>query len=337
MSDEPTQAKWELRTLHHAYQKRQATEWIVQGVIATESLSAFYGAPGSYKSMVMADLCAHVAAGTAWMPGGVALPCMQAPVLWVDMDNGTRRTDERIDAVARAHGLPIDTPFYYVSMPTPPLIAHDVDSMIILRNAIAETGARLVVIDNLGLITGDVEENSSQMAFIMGNLRTVAERTGAALVIIHHQRKGGSNGGRAGDALRGHSSIEAAIDLALLVVRETGSKDVRIIPTKTRGADVPIISGKFEYEQNEYGDLASAYFVGVPSSADREGMVKLLITQVLSDKPLTKTLLASRVKDIGADGVPGVNVIRGIIDQMLADADLVEVSAQGNKKVIDLP
>jgi len=337
MSQEEQPQQWQLRNLSHAYQQRQKVEFVVEGMIQTASLSTVYGAPSSYKSMMLADLCAHVVAGTNWMPGGADVPTVKGNVLWIDMDNGTRRTDERIDAICKAHNLPMEAGFYYISMPTPPLIAHDINSMILLRDAAWECQAKLIVIDNLGLITGDVDENSSQMAMVMGNLRTIAERTGAAIVVIHHQRKGGANGARAGDALRGHSSIEASLDLALLVVREAGSRDVRIIPTKTRGADVPVISGTFHFEQNENGDLSSAYFAGIPSSSDREGMVKLLIDQVLQNKPLTKTLLANRVKEIGVDGVPGVNVIRGIIDQMLADGELVEHEAKGNKKVVDLP
>jgi RecA-family ATPase len=329
---------WELRTLHQAYKKRKPTEWVVEGVFSTESLGAFYGPPGSYKSMLMADLAAHVVAGTPWMPGGASIPTVQSPVLWVDMDNGTRRTDERIDAVAKAHNLPVDAPFYYISMPSPPLIAHDVDSMIILRDSINSTGARFVVIDNLGLITGDVEENSSQMAFIMGNLRTVCERTGAAIVLIHHQRKGGSNGGRAGDALRGHSSIEAALDLALLVTREAGEKEVRVVSTKTRGVDVPAMMARFYYEHvTGTTDLAMAYFEGLPTASDKEAAMKETMYNLLRVAPLTKTLLATRVKESGGDTMPGVNVIRGMIDQMLAEGELVENTAKGNKKLVDLP
>lgn len=336
MSDDDTTAPgWVLRNLTHAYTERKPTEWVVNGIFATQSLSAVYGPPGSYKSMLLADLAAHVVAGTPWMPGGANIPVQQCPVLWVDMDNGTRRTDERVDAVAKAHNLPEDAPFYYVSMPLPPLIGHDLESMLLLRDCIRDLGARFVVIDNLGMATGDVEENNSQMALIMGNFRIVAERTGAALVVIHHQRKGGAQGGRAGDALRGHSSIEAALDLALLIVREPNQPQVSVLSTKTRGVDVPPFSGRFLFEHVPgTNDLARAWFEGVETNVNREQVVQDAIYRVLEDGPLTKTLLANRAKAVAGEHAPGINIVRGIIDQMLADGELIERKAQGNKRVI---
>ena len=122
----------------------------------------------------------------------------------------------------------------------PSLIASDVDVMKAMIHYVRDDiKAGLVNCDNLGLITGDVEENSAQMAQVMGFLRILTEVTGAAVILIHHQRKGGAGSSRPGDALRGHSSIEASLDLALHVAREPGSQEIVIQSTKTRGVDVP--------------------------------------------------------------------------------------------------
>ena len=45
-------------------------------------------------------------------------------------------------------------------MPTPSLRATDVESMGLLHDEITRLSARMVVIDNLGLVTGTVEELS---------------------------------------------------------------------------------------------------------------------------------------------------------------------------------
>jgi RecA-family ATPase len=180
------------------------------------------------------------------------------------MDNGQRRTDERVDAMSKSMKLPDDTPFYYVSMPTPSLIATDVQSMGVLMDEIYSLRSRLVVIDNLGLVTGTVEENSAEMARVMKNFRWIAEETGAAFLILHHQRKGGANGSRAGDALRGHSSIEASLDLALHAVREANTNQVTMRSTKTRGVDVPNAVMEFNYSHiADTNDLDNAYFTSV--------------------------------------------------------------------------
>jgi len=53
----------------------------------------------------------------------------------------------------------------------------------------------------------------------MAHFRQLVEDHSLALILIHHQRKATGTEARAGDRIRGHSSIEAALDVALLVER----------------------------------------------------------------------------------------------------------------------
>jgi len=309
---------WTLRTLKDAYMPRPPTEYIVDKFIATHTLNIVYGPPASMKSMLMADLCVHVVAGTDWLPcegGGVIVK--QSPVLWVDMDNGARRTDERFDAMGKVNSLPDDAPLYYVSMPNPHLIANNIESMLVLKEAIDETQAKIVVIDNLGLITGDVEENSARMATIMGNLREIAEITGCAIIIIHHARKGGAGQSRAGDALRGHSSIEASVDLALNVTREGDAKEIVIMSTKTRGVDVPRLSANFEFEHVEgTNDLSKAWFYGVAQRRGSNPIRETILFYVVEHGEITKTRLIELVND-SLKGEASKQKIRSFLDDML--------------------
>lgn len=333
MEDAPAEitTQWQIRTLANAYQKREPTRYVVEGYLSEGSLNILYGPPAAMKSMLLADLCACVVAGSDWLPGtsgnGRGIKTNQGPVFWVDMDNGTRRTDERIDAVSRAHKLPEDAPFNYVSMPMPPLNVADLDMMIYLKNVIRELGAKLTVIDNLGLITGEIEENSAAMAMVMGYLRQIAEGTGTAMVVIHHQRKGGANGGRAGDALRGHSSIEAAVDLALHVMREPNTSEVSVRSTKTRGVDVQPVLARFNY-QHAAGtdDLAAAWFDGQPVKRGDSDLRDAILHHVGAYGQIAKMKLVQVVQDALGQDAPGVNKIRAWIDDMLAnEAGITEV------------
>jgi len=326
VNEEP---QWDIRTLADAYASRPPTEYIVDKFFATHTLNVVYGAPGVMKSLVMADLCACVVAGADWLPGvnnnGAGIPVKRSPVFWLDMDNGTRRTDERFEALGRAKTLDEDAPLYYVSMPNPHYDAGSTDENLRLMQVISGTGARLVVIDNLGLVTGEIEENSAKMAFIMGQLRTVAERTGAALVVIHHQRKGGAGTSRAGDALRGHSSIEAALDLALHIVREPNSSEITIKSTKTRGVDVPTVTGVFNFTHKPgTNDLQTAWYSG-RQVIRGENPIRDAILDVLEEGEMTKGMLADRVHD-ALRGEYGINKIRNWIGEMIEVTKEIEVN-----------
>lgn len=334
---------WKLRTLADAYKERPPLEYVIDGILPVASLSIVYGAPGSLKSFVLADAALCVAAGLAWLEplpvdGNTAteLRTTQYPALWIDFDNGSRRTDERFDALGKARNLPADTPLYYVSLPDPWLDANNKANVTELAFLAVSLGVKLIVIDNLGLITGDVEENSAQMAGVMGNLRKLAEATGAAVVVIHHQRK--SNGGgdkiRKGETLRGHSSIEAALDLALVVERKPGTDDIAIVPTKERGATLPILGARFTY-QHRAGtkELAGARFWAVNISTKSEQELTEIQAQILVElerhkaegtKP-KQSELVNTVRDemsLFSTG-PSATKVRGALSRMVDDGRVI--------------
>ncbi len=338
--------QWKIRTLTDAYRIRPPLQFLVDGLLPTPSLSIVYGGPGSLKSMLLADLCVCVAGGLRWLdplPTDAVTPSItfstqQAGVLWIDYDNGVRRTDERFDAMGKARTLPESAPLFYVSMPRPWLDASKSEMIDDLGRLVQRLGTKLVVIDNLGLISGDIEENSAQMAQVMGNLRWLCEDNNTALIVVHHQRKSAVNVGgnqqiRKGETLRGHSSIEAALDLALLVERKDGEDNVAVIPTKTRGYQgYPIWGANFTYEHKPgTRDLETARFYSreVDTREERENAtVGNAIRTVLADKsPLLQKDLVDGVRDwmAGKPGgkAPGINKIRGIIKQMVDDGHLI--------------
>lgn len=334
---------WTLFTLGDAYAPRPPVEYLVDGIIELPSLNVVYGAPGSLKSLLLADLAVGVATGQAWLPAlpkgaNAALSTKQAPVLWVDLDNGKRRTHERFEAIGRSYNAPATTPLVYTSMPTPWLLANEADSVGDLIARAQRLRARLVVIDNLGQITGDVEESSPQMARVMGNLRVLAETVNCAVVVIHHQRKGNGLSTRAGESLRGSSAIEAALDLALLVERGEQAEVIQIKPTKTRGAEVPMLAAQFTYSHKEgTRELARAMFYGLESSDDfSDHAIKREILTALNDKhPLNQKQLVDAVKELLVD--VGLNRIRDVIKRMAAAGTIEATSGKRGTQVYDLP
>lgn len=253
---------WRIYTLKDACQPRPPLVWVVDGLLAEGTLSIWYGAPGSLKSMLLADLAVCVAGGRHWLQsdkrlGGVRTT--RSGVLWVDFDNGERRTHERFQAISQAHNVPASTPLYYVSMPDPYLDAGDTAAMSALAQRVVDRDVRLVVIDNLGVVSGVAEENTADMVRPMKGLRWLANTTGATVCVLHHQRKNTGLNARAGEALRGHSSIEAAIDQAILVQRD--DLNVTIASTKDRGLRVQPMGALFDYENDAHHELLRAQFL----------------------------------------------------------------------------
>lgn len=220
--------------------------------------------------------------------------------MWIDFDNGRRTSHDRFESLARARKLPPDLPLFYFSMPTPGLNASDTVSLANLTRRLLHYKIGAFFIDNLKTISGGVDENTAAMGDVLANLRRVVEDTGAANVTIHHPRKGnGMGGGRAGDNLRGHSSIEGTLDLSLVIEREPFSDDVNILPTKVRGDAVQPFGATFTYVKDEHGKTIEAKFYGRKIDDNKsDAAIEQAIKVVLTGCTLNQAKLLIATKEI---------------------------------------
>ncbi len=262
-------AGWRWLTMSDAYAERAPREYIIEKLLPRQSLTMPYGSPGGLKTMLVMDMAMSVLAGEPFlqaMPGierASPFETQKTAVMWIDVDNGERRSLDRMKAMGKAHNLPDDAPFYFVSFPTPPFIASNDESVDFIIDSVLMGEVGLVVFDNLGTISGGADENSNQMVGVMSGLRRVAERGNCAVVVIHHRNKGNGLVTRKGNALRGHSSIEGALDLAFLIEREEGEDVITIQSTKTRDIPVWPFEAMWTYKQDEAGELTSGRFWGL--------------------------------------------------------------------------
>lgn len=304
---------WEPLTMREVYAPRPPAAYVVGGMFRKPSLIIPYGPPGDLKSLLMADCTICVALGKDWlmpasfMPGGQAFKVKQGLVVWVDQDMGKDATLERFEALGAHYDAPEDLPIRIYTFPNPPLNASDAASVEAL--AARSMDADMIVIDNLGNVSGGVDENSSGMIQVMANLRWLAETTGAAVVVIHHQRKAsGNSAGRAGDALRGHSSIEASVDLALHVDREPNSNQITVKSTKTRSREVAPFTAIFTFEDDAEGNLTKAAFYSVePDDKQSNFAIEREILKILEGNPMNQASLWQAVKaelpDVGKNRI----------------------------------
>lgn len=337
---------WRVFTLSDAYTPRPPRLYVVAGLLKLPSLSIVYGPPGCLKTMLLIDLAADVSAGLPWLPPipgkgtGRGRQTLQAPVLWIDCDNGADDMHERIEAMARARNLSPDTPLHYVSMPSPWLDASsaDTESFRELVDVARKVGARVIMIDNLGVVAGNVEENSAEMSQVLSVFRQLAEETCSAVVLIHHQRKQSGMTTRRGDTLRGHSSIEAALNLALLVEREEHSETVMVRATKVRGADVLPFGAVFTYEHKaDRDELSRARFFGleVEDTLSTRAVERAILSAVEAGHPIKKQQLVNAVKEILPD--VGMNRIRTVADWLEREGKLAMQIGQQGSKIYSMP
>jgi hypothetical protein len=343
----PPRPSWEkLGTLADAFCERPPIEYVIDGLFPLPSLSIVYGYPGDFKSMLLMDAAISVAVGEPWLPSvpdtiHARREVRQVPVFWYDCDNGQRRCDERFRALAKARGLSStsEIPFYYLSIPDRALDANDRESVHeVLKPKILEHGIRFICIDNLSTVSGGADENSIEMSGVMRNLRKLVEDTYSACVIIHHQRKSkDTKENRAGESLRGHSSINAAIDLALHIERM--AERVTIESTKTRGMEVLPFGAEFTYTSRVDGELETARFRGFPVESRTNGNKAAIEATILTILQEKRQLNQSKViEEAQKRGYKGKETVRKSLEALVADGRVImKEGTSKNAKLYSLP
>ena len=348
-------ARWVPFTLADAYKELSPTEFLIDGLLPVPSLSIVYGGPGSLKSMLLADMAVCVASGLKWLESlptgdtipGVTFATTQAPVLWIDFDNGRKRTHHRMRAIGRGHDVPENAPLHYLSLPDPWLDASNGTFVHRLTGYVKDAGYRLVIIDNLGLINGGTDENSGEMARVMSNLRHMAEDGNCAVIAIHHQRKGSTATSdpnvRKGDTLRGHSTIEASLDMAMLIERKGRDDSITIVATKVRDFQKHEYFGAL-WTYEHFADVEGMLRVGrfySKAVASGDEAINMAIMQVIKGElrgrswtsgPDIVNLVRDRMAAKPGGKAPGINKVRGLLREMAENGQLI---SQGKARSLE--
>ena len=210
----------------------EAPNELVEGLITIGSMSVLYGDSNSGKTFFALSLAAHIASGQEFFgrqidPGLVVYLASEAP--------GSIRS--RMQAIKKAFGCTLEN----LAMVPVPLNFYanqgDANDVIELVKTIEELKGhpvRLIIGDTLARMSAGANENSGEdMGPVMARFDAVAQATGAAILIIHHNGKDQAKGAR------GWSGIRAHIDTEIEVVEKDGIRSATI--TKQRE-----LSGKGE-------------------------------------------------------------------------------------------
>jgi hypothetical protein len=309
-------------------------KWVIRYFLSKPSVIVIFGRAKHKKTLVVLDMCHHIASGMNWMtssPGGRdGIEVTTERVVWVDLENGTRLMKRRMKAFATALDATIPRgQFMAYSMPDPWLDLskpENIPAMIDRIKALGNIG--VLVIDHLAQVFGGIDENSPLASQIMGAIRIISEACNVGIVLIHHAKKGqGKDGGMIEDQLRGSGAILAGVDAAFLVEKDpTDKNQVTIKPVAVRGPDAPNISAKFCYEQDDNLDLTSARFWRI-AYRSIEARAHDAIIQALQEKgKLNHTFLRAEAKRIDqslSDGNirEGIGTLEGALEIIFIKGD----------------
>jgi len=191
------------------------TDWLIDDLWAEQAVGILGGEPKCCKSFLALDIAVSVAAGT---------PCLRrfparrtGPVLIFPAEDALGVVRQRIEGICRAAGTDLAAlPLYVITAPRVLLdLPQDRQG---LRQAVADLGPVLLVLDPFIRLHRADENASKEVAPLLGYLRALQREFHLAVLLVHHVRKRAGRD-RPGQALRGSSDLHGWGDSNLYLRR----------------------------------------------------------------------------------------------------------------------
>lgn len=269
--------------------------WIVRGVLPVEGLAALYGASGSGKSFLILDMALSIAAGEDYWFGHRVT---HAPVTYVCLE-GEAGMGKRIKAWSLYFNKSLPDSLRFITQSFD-LLSDDVSELS--KAVIAAGGAcGLVIIDTLNRAAPGADENSSvDMGKLIAAAKKLQNLIGGLVLLVHHTGKDATKG------LRGHSSLYAALDGAIEVIKTETFREWSVAKSKddmtgnVSSFKLEIVSVGIDDEGEEITSCV-AVFDGSRKSVQTK-KISLGSNQKIAFGVLGELL--SRSVHIGKDGAP---------------------------------
>lgn len=284
-------------------------QWVIPGYVP-EGLVLLAGKQKLGKTWLAIDWGAAVASGGRTM----GVQCEQGDVLYIDMENGDRRIQRRINAMWPFVPSRPDLSRLEWTSASPEIGPKFFASLDQWRDSVRNP--RLVVIDVLQRIkpVGKASRNAYENDYAaLTSLQQWATENGIAVVALHHLRKGGSSEDDPFEKLSGSNGLSACADTTLVLDRTSQGCTLY-----GRGRDVEEIESAVVFDKATFRWNVQGNVTEVRRSTERGNILRVLAD---AGEPMSPSEIAN------VTGTPSGNV-RRLLMSMVKD-DEVRKSGRG--------
>lgn len=279
-------------------------DWLIEGLWGNEAVGCVGGTPKAGKTWLALEMALAVASGR---------PCLgrfpvkkPGPVLVFCAEDGPQAVQARVAGLARARGIDFDR-LAVGWIDAAAILLDDTIHQQRLAATVAAMKPRLLVLDPLVRLHRGDENSASDIARVLGYLRTLQREHHVAIVLVHHVRKSGA--AQPGQALRGSGDLHAWGDSnAYLLMRE--GKPTLVVEHRAHRAPEPMV---VRLDGNP-----PRLVIGAAVSTPVDEPLAERIVAALADRPLTRTVLRERLAVRN-------ETLGGAIDRLIAEGRLVRV------------
>jgi hypothetical protein len=287
----------------------EEVSWLWLSWLALGKLALVDGDPGLGKSAMTLALAARVSAGKGFPDGA---ECEPAGVVLLSAEDGLADTIRpRLDAAGA------DTSKILALATVPDEEGHDrllsiPEDLALIEKGIRRVEARLVVVDPLmAFLSGDTNSHRDQdVRRALAPLAGLAERTGAAVLVVRHLNKAAANN----PLYRGGGSIGiiGAARMAYVVGKDPQDENRRVLASTKNNLATPPQSLMFGLEEAEsssvrvnwlgQSEVSAKDLLATPQDqdhADARSEAVEFLNEILIDGPVAASQVKEEAEDAG--------------------------------------
>jgi hypothetical protein len=204
--------------------------WLIEHLWSHQAVGIIGGSPKSGKTWLALEMAVSVASGTPCL--GVFAVCSPGPVLLYAAEDPASALRERVCTLAQVHGVDFQKLDLHI-ITVDALRLDRPEHQDRLEATLRIYKPALLILDPLVRVHTIDENVAGQVAALLGYLRSMQRKTGAAIALIHHLRKNVSATAAAGNSLRGSGDLYAWVDSFLFV---RSQQNQRLLSAEHRSA-----------------------------------------------------------------------------------------------------
>lgn len=195
--------------------------WLIDRLWMHQAVGVIGGSPKSGKTWLALEMAVSVASGTPCL-GQFAVPSPGRVLIYAAEDS-TAAVRGRIETLSRLHQVDfnrLDVHIITVDSLRLDRPEHQdrLDSTLLLYNP------SLLILDPLVRVHAIDENVAGQVSSLLGYIRSLQRKAGAAIALVHHIRKNAPSNGNAGYSLRGSGDLYAWLDSFLYLRLHQGQR-----------------------------------------------------------------------------------------------------------------
>jgi hypothetical protein len=265
--------------------------WLIERLWTNQAVGVIGGSPKSGKTWLALEMAVSVASGSPCLGRFAVLS--PGLVLIYAAEDSAEALRKRIETLAQLHQVDFNRLDVHI-ITVDSLRLDRPDHQDRFESTLLLYKPALLILDPLVRVHAIDENIAGQVSMLLGYVRSLQRKTGAAIALVHHVRKNASPNGGAGYSLRGSGDLYAWLDSFLYLRMH---QDQRTLSAEHRSAPAfgPMT---LELVQSDLGaSLKISSITANPSESSQNDLASRIIELLASTpEPLTIDSLRSRLQ-----------------------------------------